>query len=80
MSSAVGTTDHNTIKRWAESRGGHPAQIKGTGGLLRIDFGEPEENLEQISWEDFFAKFDESRIKFLYSAEKNSKFNKFVRD
>ena len=78
MSSAVETTDHNTIKKWTESRGGYPAQVKGTGGLLRIDFGEPEENLERISWEDFFAKFDESRIKFLYSPEKGSKFNKFV--
>ena len=47
---------------------------------MRIDFGEPEEGLEQISWEDFFAKFDESHIKFLYSPEKDSRFNKFVRD
>jgi hypothetical protein len=80
MSSAVETTDHKTIREWAESRGGHPAQVKGTGGLLRIDFGEPEPSLEKISWDDFFKKFDESNVKFLYDPEKNSRFNKFVRD
>jgi hypothetical protein len=38
------TTDHDEIRKWAESRGGKPATIKGTpkageeAGLLRIDF------------------------------------------
>lgn len=80
MASALETTDHETIRKWAEQRGGHPAQVKGTGGLLRIDFGEPEESLEQISWEDFFKVFDQSNIKFLYDPERSSRFNKFVRD
>jgi transposase-like protein len=36
------TTDHTTIGRWVEERGGRPARVKGTGsngdpGLLRID-------------------------------------------
>jgi len=36
-------TDHETIRRWVEERGGWPARVKGTGndddpGLLRIDF------------------------------------------
>ena len=80
MASALETTDHETIRKWAEQRGGHPAQVKGTGGLLRIDFGEPEESLEKISWEDFFEVFDQSKIKFLYDPERKSRFNKFVRD
>lgn len=80
MASAVETTDHQTIRKWAEERGGHPAQVKGTGGLLRIDFGEPEESLEQIGWEDFFKVFDQRKIKFLYDPEHKSRFNKFVRD
>ncbi len=80
MASAQETTDHKKIREWAEHRGGRPAQVKGTGGLLRIDFGEPNESLEKISWEDFFAKFDERGVKFLYDPEKNSKFNKFVYD
>jgi hypothetical protein len=68
------------ICEWAEARGGKPAKVKGTEGLLRIDFGEPEETLEPISWEEFFEKFDESDVKFLYDPDPNSRFNKFVRD
>lgn len=80
MASAHETTDHDTIRQWTEQRGGHPAQVKGTGGLLRIDFGEPEENFEEISWEDLFEVFDDSKIKFLYDPDRKSRFNKFVRD
>jgi hypothetical protein len=36
----------------------------GTEGLLRCDFGEKEDRLRQISWEEFFKKFDESNIQF----------------
>ncbi len=38
------TTDHETIRKWVEERGGYPASVKGTpekgerAGLLRIDF------------------------------------------
>lgn len=54
MATGKETTDHNEIRRWAEERDGHPARVKGTGGkqesgLLRIDFGEPEESLEEMS-------------------------------
>jgi hypothetical protein len=80
MSSALETRDHKKIRDWAEARGGKPAQVKGTGGLLRIDFDEPEESFESISWEEFFSKFDESKIRFLYDPDKDSSFNKFVRD
>jgi hypothetical protein len=38
------TRDHETIRRWAEQRGGRPAMVEGTN-ILRIDFGEPEEKL-----------------------------------
>ncbi len=87
MASAKVTTDHEEIKKWAEKRGGHPARVKGTGngdaGLLRIDFdeGEPDTRLEQISWEEFFAKFDEKDLAFLYQESKGkqtSRFNKLV--
>jgi len=60
------TRDHEEIRRWAEERGGKPAHVKRTGseediGVLRIEFPGfgGDENLEPISWEDFFAKFDE---------------------
>ena len=84
MSTAENTTDHDTIRKWVEARGGHPARVKGRGpgGILRIDFGEPEESLEQISWDDFFKVFDENDLSFLHQDKtedgKTSRFNKFV--
>lgn len=84
------TTDHAKIRQWAEARNGKPARVQGTGdgddaGLLRIDFPEEhedEERLEEISWDEFFEKFDEKRLAFVYqdktAAGKPSRFNKFV--
>ncbi|AWM28263.1 hypothetical protein [Sinorhizobium fredii] len=68
MSASKTTTDHDTIRNWAEARDGHPARVKGAadGGLLRIDFGKPEQRLEEISWGDFFKIFDDSKLAFLY--------------
>lgn len=36
------TTDHEEIRRWAESRGARPARVRGTGnsgdpGIIRLD-------------------------------------------
>jgi hypothetical protein len=84
------TTDHDTIKHWAEERGGKPASVAGTGGgddpgLLRIDFedDEKDDKLETISWDDFFEKFEAQRLSFLYQDKTNdggvSRFNKFVK-
>jgi len=87
MASAKTTTDHDTIRRWAEARGGRPARVKGTGdnndpGMLRLDFGERDPTLEEITWEEFFEKFDENDLAFLYQDEtssgKESRFSKFV--
>lgn len=84
MSSSDQTTDHETIRKWAESRNGHPAVIRteGEGGVLRIDFDESEEGLEPISWEEFFEIFDKNRLSFLYQDKTSdggtSRFNKFV--
>ena len=77
------TTDHSTIRRWAEARGGRPTRVKGTGGeadagLLRIDFGEPEENLEQVTWEEFFDTFESSELAFLHEDEPENRFGKLV--
>jgi hypothetical protein len=79
MASAARTRNHEKIREWAEARGGKPARVKGTKGLLRIDFGDPEQTLEQISWDDFFDRFDEADLDFLFSAEDQNRFNKFVR-
>jgi hypothetical protein len=83
--SAKTTTDHNTIRQWVEGHDGKPATVKGTGkgeeevGLLRINFpGGAEDSLEDISWDEFFEKFEESKLAFLYQDEKDSRFNKLV--
>ncbi|MGP1359101.1 hypothetical protein [Roseicyclus sp.] len=85
MSAARTTTDHDAIRHWAEARDGHPARVEGTGGeggLLRIDFGEPEQRLEPIDWDEFFRIFEENRLAFLHQDETSdggtSRFNRFV--
>ncbi|MGV8083687.1 MAG: hypothetical protein AB2L09_08675 [Coriobacteriia bacterium] len=89
MPSSQTTTDHETIRKWAEERQGHPARVVGTGGkkdagLLRIDFdeAEPDTRLERISWEEFFEKFDKENLAFLYAEKakggEESRFFKFV--
>ena len=79
------TTDHQKIKQWIEERGGKPVHVIGTGdandpGILRVEF--PDEDLEDISWEDFFRKFDESNLAFLYQDTlvdgNEGRFHKFV--
>lgn len=85
------TKDHTTIKKWAEERDGEPAVVESTsnsgkgGGLLRINFpGYAEDNLKNISWEEFFRIFDENKLQFLYQEETKdggeSRFFKFVSD
>ena len=86
MPSATTTTNHDEIRQWAEKRRGHPSVVQSTrgsggGGLLRIDFDDPDgndERLEEISWDEFFAIFDRNKLAFLRQDEANSRFNKFV--
>lgn len=84
---AVVTRDHEAIRAWAEKRGGRPALVEPTrgkrsGGLLRLDFGAPDENLKEVSWDEFFAVFDKSGVGFLHQDQTKSgrlsRFNKFV--
>lgn len=83
------TTDHAVIRQWVEDRGGSPATVKATEGkkdpgLLRINFPgySGKYSLEDISWDDFFKKFDEKNLEFLYQDQtrtgKTSRFFKFV--
>ncbi|WP_113201233.1 hypothetical protein [Rhizobium sp. AN80A] len=84
MSSSETTTDHHIIQEWVEARDGRPSVIrtKGKGGVLRIDFGQPEDDFEEIGWDEFFKIFDENKLAFLYQGEtkdgETSRFNKFV--
>jgi len=76
MAQAQTTTDHDEIREWVEKRKGRPSRVKGTvakgeeGGILRIDFGEPEESLEEISWQEFFQIFDDRELAFLYQDDR----------
>lgn len=84
MSESKQTTDRKTIQSWVEARSGRPSKVKGSkeGGILRIDFGEPEDELEEIDWDEFFEIFEDSKLAFLYQEEagsgKKSRFNKFI--
>jgi hypothetical protein len=88
MTEANTTTDHATIRRWAEERGGKPAKVRGTEdrsgeGILRFDFAEPDDKLEKISWEEFFQTFDDRELALLHQDKTSdgrvSRFFKFVR-
>jgi hypothetical protein len=83
------TDDHETIRKWVEERDARPTRVKSTGsaddpGILRIDFPgySGEDELEEISWDEFFDKFDEKNLEFLYQERTEngeiSRFNKFV--
>jgi hypothetical protein len=76
QSQTVKTTEHEQIRRWAEEHGGQPACVRGTkdGGscVLRIDFpgGTGEDQLDHISWEEWFDIFERNRLAALYQERK----------
>jgi hypothetical protein len=79
------TTDHHTIRKWAEKKHGKPAAVKrthqgGDAGVIRIMFPDrpqsEHDNHVEISWDEFFRKFEKNRLALLY--EEDSLFNKIV--
>lgn len=89
MAESKVTTKHEEIKNWAEDRGAKPSKVKGTGskndpGLVRLDFPGygGGDSLEEISWDEFFKKFDENNLALVYQEEtskgEKSNFNKIV--
>ncbi len=63
------TIDHDEIRQWIEEREGTPAMVRTDGrgeGILRVDLGDSEENLMEISWEDFFKMFEVQNLAFVY--------------
>jgi len=90
MTTSKTTTDHEEIRRWAEERGAKPSTVRRTGGdddigIIRLDFPgySGADSLEEISWDDFFEKFDESELALIYQETtadgQRSNFNKLVR-
>ena len=87
MAQASTTTDHKLIRKWIEERKGRPTVVKGTEGkdgegILRVDFREPDEKLEEIPWDEFFETFEDRKLAFLHQDKtadgKTSRFFKFV--
>jgi hypothetical protein len=85
------TQDHNEVRRWAEERGARPAAVSATEtddrtGIIRLEFlGAPkakDKALEEISWDEWFDKFDANGLEFTYqektAAGEKSNFNKLT--
>ncbi len=79
------TTHHETIRKWAESKGGKPAAVDrthqgGDVGIIRIMFPEARqsehESLVEITWDEFFEEFDKRELALVY--DDKSMFNKIV--
>jgi hypothetical protein len=79
------TTDHETIRRWAEKKGGKPAAVArthqgGDVGIVRIMFPDAPRSehqaLTEISWEEFFREFDQRKLALIY--EEDGLFSKIV--
>jgi hypothetical protein len=82
---AESTTNHDAIRKWAESKGGRPAAVEDTKrgkdpGIIRIMFPDApqseHDSLVEISWDEFFKVFDDRELALLY--EKDSMFSKLV--
>ncbi len=85
------TQDHEEIQKWAETRGAKPAEVasterNGETGIIRLEFPKAtnanDANLKEISWEEFFEKFDKSGLALVYQEltadGEQSNFNKLV--
>jgi len=80
------TTNHDVIRAWAQARGGQPAEVgdtdTGDGGVLRIEFREADNRLDEVDWEAFFEIFEDRNLAFLYQEKTSdgeiSRFNKFL--
>lgn len=79
------TTDHETIRKWAEKKGGKPAAVACTHqgadvGIVRIMFPNAPQSehraLTEISWEEFFREFEQRKLALLY--EEDSLFSKII--
>ncbi|HZL69889.1 MAG TPA: hypothetical protein VFC29_21465, partial [Candidatus Limnocylindrales bacterium] len=84
------TTDHDEIRRWAEARNAIPATVVRTkkdehAEVVGLDFPgfDGEGSLEEISWEQWFNKFDKLNLALLYQEDtaggEKSNFNKIIR-
>lgn len=79
------TTDHDTIRSWAEKHKGVPAAVERTHhkddpGIIRIMFPKAPHSehgaLVEISWDEFFEEFEAKKLALLYDPD--SMFSKLI--
>jgi hypothetical protein len=79
------TTDHETIRKWAQKHGGKPAAVRRTHegddvGIVRIMFPDAPQSehdeLVEITWDELFEEFEKRNLALLY--DEKSMFNKIV--
>ena len=83
------TTNRGVIRKWVEERGGRPVVLR-TRSRGEYDAAPPRINFPEyhgsgfqtISWDQFFRKFDERQLVFVYQETMEtgemSRFFKFV--
>lgn len=67
-------TDSTLLRSVIEERGGYPAHVpesegEGDGGLLRVGFRDRDEDLEEISWEEFREEIEERDLVGFYTED-----------
>lgn len=73
----LATRSHEVIQAWAEERNAVPATVPGTEhkdhlGVLRFNFpGYGGDNLQEVSWDEWFKTFDDRQLVFLYQQKKS---------
>lgn len=73
------TTNHQTIKNWAQAHNANPAIVNAKSGdtsILRFDLAGQNDDLHIINWEHFFELFEANELALLYESDSN--FNKFI--
>jgi hypothetical protein len=90
MTLSKSTKNHDQIRHWAEERGAVPSEVASTGdgqvGIIRFQFPRFKRNndsaLREISWDEFFEKFDENNLEMIYQEKtasgRKSNFNKLI--
>lgn len=91
MPTSKTTKNHDEIRKWAEARNAVPCEVEGTerdneSGILRFEFPEArnrnDDRLREVSWDEFFRKFDENNLELLYQEKtadgQVSNFNKLI--
>lgn len=79
------TTDHEEIRHWVEEHEGRPATETGSvgkneGRVVKIFFPDQYTSnpVEEITWDEFFEKFEQEDLAFMYKEDEDSRFFRIV--